>query len=207
MTAPIVASMFVWFGLVAALVYLALVDDGPSPVRSILKTVPLVTFAAAALIAGGPILLVVSLALSALGDLALSRHGERAFLAGLGAFALAHVAYIVLFVAQAPPGAGLNILHQLPVALALLALAGSVELWLIPHAGRLALPVRVYIVLITLMGLTALLHPMGALAGGALLFILSDLVLAIQLFRMDELDPARRSPDGWSGCSTSRVRS
>ncbi|HHL22192.1 MAG TPA: lysoplasmalogenase, partial [Aliiroseovarius sp.] len=84
-------------GLVAALVYLVWVGRGASAGRSVLKTVPLAAFALWAWLADAPGLLVVALVLSALGDLALSRPGERAFLAGLVAFAFAHVAYVVLF--------------------------------------------------------------------------------------------------------------
>jgi uncharacterized membrane protein YhhN len=71
-------------------------------------------------------------------------------------------------------------------ALALVALAVSTEFWLAPHAGALRGAVRAYVVLITLMGLTALsLPPERALAiWGAFAFVLSDLLLAVQLFRM-----------------------
>ncbi|QEW27663.1 lysoplasmalogenase [Roseovarius indicus] len=149
--------------------------------RSVVKTVPVALLALWAALAGGPVWLVAALALSAFGDFALSREGERAFLAGLCGFALAHVAYIALLaglVEGAPPVVPL---------VALLALAVSTELWLAPHTGEMRWPVRVYVGLITVMAGCALALPgamwLAALGAGA--FVLSDTVLAVQLFRRD----------------------
>jgi len=149
--------------------------------RSMVKTVPVAMLAVWAALAGGPVWLVAALGLSAVGDYALSREGEPAFLAGLCAFALAHVAYIGLLfglVDGMPPAVPL---------MALLALAGSTELWLAPHTGEMRWPVRGYVVLITVMAGCALALPgalwLAALGAGA--FVLSDTVLAVQLFRRD----------------------
>jgi uncharacterized membrane protein YhhN len=149
--------------------------------RSVVKTVPVAVLAVWAALVGGPVWLVAALGLSAVGDFALSREGERAFLAGLCAFALAHVAYIGLLfglVDGMPPVVPL---------MALLALAGSTEVWLAPHTGEMRWPVRGYVVLITVMAGCALALPgalwLAALGAGA--FVLSDTVLAVQLFRRD----------------------
>ena len=168
-------------GLVFALIYAAFFcHRGPGRWKTVVKAVPLLAFAGAG-VAGfaGPVI-VAALVLSAAGDIALSRDGERAFLVGLVAFALAHVAYAAAFFGLsvgAPP--------LLP-ALALVALALSTEAWLTPHAGALRGPVRVYVTLITVMGLAALSLPEArALAlAGAMAFILSDAILAQQRFRM-----------------------
>ena len=55
-------------------------------------------------------------------------------------------------------------------------------------------PVRIYVILITLMGLAALALPVGygMVALGAGLFILSDMILSIRLFRLPEGDPRVR---------------
>ncbi len=76
----------------------------------------------------------------------------------------------------------------LPWAAGLVVLfALSTERWLIPHTGALKWPVRVYVVLISLMGLTALgLTGVPFALVGALAFMASDTILAIQLFRMKE---------------------
>ncbi|MEO3416420.1 lysoplasmalogenase family protein [Roseovarius sp. CAU 1744] len=161
--------------------------------RTIFKTVPVAMLALVAGLAGGPDLLVLALALSALGDLALSRAGDRAFLVGLGSFALAHLAYIVLFASLATGWPAL-----FPV-LALVAYAISTEVWLIPYTAALRGPVRLYVVLITGMGIAALALPgmvsMALIGAGA--FVASDTILAVQLFR---LSPQSRwyAPAEWS---------
>ena len=176
---------------VAALAYLPMSHRAPGASRSVVKTLPLAGLALVTVLEGGPWLLTGALVLSALGDLALSRSGARAFLAGLAAFALAHLCYVALFAASANgwPGGALLVLG---------VLALSTEAWLAPHTGGLRWPVRGYVVVICAMGGVAAALPGGlALAGaGAALFILSDLVLAVQLFRMPAAGVATRAA-GW----------
>lgn len=142
--------------------------------------------AAAALLAiwgwqiGAAPLAILGVALGALGDLFLSRPGDRAFLAGMAAFALGHLAYAALFVAGMSGGAGW------PVTLAVLALALSTEVWLAPHTGALRWPVRGYVVVITVMLWTAVSPSLAPawpwVALGALLFAASDLLLGVERF-------------------------
>ena len=175
-------------GCAVALIYAAgFCYRGPSRIKTGVKAVPLVVFAVAAQVNFANPLIVVALALSALGDIFLSRTGQRAFVLGLAAFALAHLAYALVFSGLLDGEAASRLLDvPLLPALALVALALSTEVWLVPHTGALRAAVRVYVVLITLMGLTALsLPPERALAvWGAFAFILSDVLLAVQLFRM-----------------------
>ena len=145
-------------------------------VRSIVKTVPVGCLAVIAWGAGGPLALTVALGLGALGDFWLSRPGERAFLAGLGSFAAAHVALVVLLW----PAGGIAVTwtSALPVLL-----AGGMAALILPRAGRLAVPVAVYIALIAVMGVVAFQPGQTALvAGAAALFLLSDACLGISLF-------------------------
>ncbi|MCI2399331.1 lysoplasmalogenase [Aliiroseovarius subalbicans] len=190
------STWIIWIGLAVALLYLPMTSNPASWPRSVVKTVPLLCFALAAYVAGGAAFLVAGLFLSALGDFALSRRGEGAFLYGLSAFALAHLVYILHLT-------GLS--GQMPweafalfplLALFLIALTLSAELWLIPHVGGLRWPVRAYVLVITGMGLAALTLPVGPVTLGAGLFILSDLILAVQLFRMGEDHPLV-NPAGW----------
>ncbi|RME14878.1 MAG: lysoplasmalogenase [Alphaproteobacteria bacterium] len=176
-------------GLLAALAYLPVVSAPPAPWRSALKTLPLSAFALAAGVAGGPPALFVALALSALGDLALSFEGRAAFLAGLGSFALAHLAFIALFLALSGAPLWSAFALQPGLAVYLVAVGLSAEVWLVPHVGALRWPVRAYVVAITLMGLAALTLPLGRAALGAGLFILSDVILALRLFRLGEDSP------------------
>ncbi|MRU14296.1 lysoplasmalogenase [Roseovarius sp. A21] len=181
-----------WTGLAggAALAYgLWFCHREPSALRSVIKTLPLGVMAGMAYAAVAPLALVVGLALSALGDLSLSRRGEAAFLTGLVAFAAAHIAYIWVFAGLAQGAVPL-----VPAAM-LLIYAASSEVWLAPFTGALRWPVRGYVVLITGMGLTALMLPVGygIVTLGAGLFIASDTLLAVQMFRMSPDHPRQRA--------------
>lgn len=152
----------------------------PSGLRSLIKTTPLAVMAGIGLSAGASMVFVAGLVLSALGDLALSRRGSPAFMTGLIAFAAAHVAYVWVFAGMAQ-----GAMPLVPAAI-LLIYAASSELWLAPHTGTLRWPVRGYVAVITGMGLAALMLPagFGLVTLGAVLFIASDTLLAVQMFRM-----------------------
>ena len=102
-----------------------------------------------------------------------------------GAFAAGHIAYVVAFFV--PVGMSGAILPALP----LLALGLSTEWWLAPHAGALRWPVRGYVVVIIAMAIAALTRGVSVpmMTAGAALFVLSDLMLAMDLF---VLKPAPR---------------
>lgn len=182
MTAPILIA-----ALLAALYWLRYCHAGPGWMKSAVKTTSVLGLALAAWLAGGPGLLLVALVACAFGDLLLSREGEGPFIAGVAAFAAGHVAYVLLFLDHA--GRGPEML-SLPVAYtlasALVLLCGLMG-WLLWHrVGALRVPVLAYIPVILAMGLAALGVPLtGALAlvlPGALLFVLSDTVLALERF-------------------------
>lgn len=169
-------------------VYLTIAHKPPGWGRTAIKTAPLLCFALSAFLVAAPPFLTMGLLLSALGDLALSRPGKKAFLYGLVSFALAHILYALLFtsLSQQPVWAAFG---AVPVfAIIMLILALSSELWLTPYVGNLRWPVRIYIALIGLMMLAALnLPPVYALATfGAGAFVASDLVLSVQRFRMTD---------------------
>ncbi|WP_127115973.1 lysoplasmalogenase [Shimia sediminis] len=169
-------------GLAAAVIYaLIYCYRGPSVAKTLVKSVPLLSFALAGLLTFAHPLVVGALILSAIGDIALSRDGERSFLAGLISFALAHVLYVIHFWGLA---GGLHISLGL---LLVMIFAASTEVWLTPHTGTMRWPVRVYVILISLMGMTALgLSGMQLAMVGAFAFLASDTILSIQLFRMSE---------------------
>lgn len=168
-------------GIVAAILYLPRTNSQMRWKRSIRKTLPVALFALAAALGEAPYLLTIALALSAVGDLALSRPGTRAFLIGMIAFALAHVAYIAVIL----PDFDMPAVMILPV-IALIMFGVSTERWLAPHTGDLRLPVRGYVLVIMIMGIAALglieVRPLALI--GALLFVVSDLVLSVETFVM-----------------------
>ena len=182
--------------VLVALAYFPFANRAPSPLRSLLKTAPLLLFAAAMYAAHAPPLLTAALFLSALGDFALSREGRAAFLYGLSAFALAHLTYVVLFLGLSHDYLWASLATAPLIAIAMLLLAVSTEFWLAPHTGALRWPVRAYVGLITAMGLAALTLGDPLLVTGAALFILSDFILALRMFRMTP-DVARAAWAGW----------
>ncbi|SDN43813.1 Uncharacterized membrane protein YhhN [Lutimaribacter pacificus] len=137
---------------------------------------------------GWPGLFVVGLAACVAGDFLLSRPGDGALKAGIGAFALGHLLYIAAMAGQGPLVPG----YVLPAAL--LALALSTEYWLAPHTGGLRWPVRIYVAIIVAMGIVAALTGRGWLIAGSLVFIASDLILSLQLFGRLGGVPARVAP-------------
>jgi uncharacterized membrane protein YhhN len=132
-------------------------------------------------------LIPLGLALGALGDLFLALGGVQRFLAGVAAFGLGHLAYAGgLLLRSGDLGFDGVSVAEGAALVGLLALLASTEVWLARRTGDLRQPVRVYVALIGLMGVAAVLlpahHGQGVLRLGAALFILSDLLLALQLF-------------------------
>lgn len=123
------------------------------------------------------------------GDVLLLFQGKNPvfFLAGLGSFLCAHICYILSFLSFSGAGA---VRKRLWLALPLLAFGGLMLAWLWPHLpGAFRIPVAMYTVVITGMGIAALNRlgtmPAGAfryLFGGALFFIASDSCLALSKF-------------------------
>ena len=167
----------------SALIYgVFFITRPPSLARTAFKTLPLLMLALFAFLMSAPWLLVAGLALSAVGDAAISRDGEPAFVAGLAVFLLAHVAYVVWFAASVQVWRpDLRQSAEL-IALALVAFALVRVLW--PRLGDMRLPVACYMVAILAMGGLSVLLPASLLpvSIGALLFVASDCVLAAETF-------------------------
>jgi len=135
-------------------------------------------FVAAALAGGVPgryaAWVLAGLALSVAGDALLLSRARAAFLAGLVAFLLAHVAYAAAFAPRsARPGWALA---------AVAAVVAAVLAWLWRHLGDLRVPVVAYCAVIGAMLWLALGVPSGLVRGGALLFFVSDLFVARDRF-------------------------
>lgn len=183
--------------VVAALLYLPVQGRAPSLRRSFVKTAATALLAVLAFIEGGPFLLVAALALSAAGDFFLSRDGETAFLAGLASFLAAHLAYVPLFLSV---GGGMEILTWQPwrLGLVLLAALGAALLMrrlLAAVAPQMRGPVVLYAAAILAMLLAAATVPSPVILIGAILFVLSDSLLAIGRFLLPP-DSPRQRPTG-----------
>ncbi len=129
----------------------------------------------------------LGLVLSLGGDVALIFESNRAFLIGLVLFLLAHVVYSIAFTAR-------NGFHSADIVsgAVLLVVAVPIYLYLRPGLGSMQGPVILYMLIIFFMVNRAVSTFFGAaytttqawlLSVGAILFMLSDLVLAINRFR------------------------
>ncbi|RUU15683.1 lysoplasmalogenase [Mesorhizobium sp. M7A.T.Ca.TU.009.01.3.2] len=172
------------FSLAAAVIYAFTLGMPPTLARSAAKTLAVAMLAVLAGLQGGPLLLVAALALSAAGDAFLSRDGEKAFLGGLASFLVAHIVYVALFLRS---GGGLGVLGAEPwrgaiaLAMALFVVIMLAALW--RRVGpRLRIPITVYIAAILAMGISALTTSNMWVIGGAVLFMVSDGLLATEKF-------------------------
>lgn len=123
-------------------------------------------------------LILLGLVFSWFGDMFLVGQTRSFFLAGLGAFFLAHVAYIAAFVVN-----GINARWIAVAALPVAIVGIAVSVWLTPHIPmELIIPVRAYTTVISLMVIAAIgTRGRGAtmlILAGALMFFLSDLSVA-----------------------------
>jgi len=179
------------FGFAA---YLVMLGQPTSLKRTLAKTAAVGALAVLAFHDGGPVLLVLALALSAAGDAFLAHEGDPAFLGGLGSFLLGHVAYAVLFIASGP---GLAV-APLPGIAAVGVFALVMGALMVRNAGSLALPVAAYVLAIAIMGLGGVALG-GLVLPGAVLFMASDAILGSEKFLMSQTSRARRlsSPAVW----------
>jgi uncharacterized membrane protein YhhN len=130
---------------------------------------------------------VAALTLSLVGDVLLMLPGDR-FVAGLSAFGLAHLCYIVGFFAPPPSSAGF-VAALVVVVLLVAPVARRVRRSLGDHR-RLRGPVALYMVVISLMTAAALASGSALAAVGAVLFALSDGMIAWDRF----VRPFRAAP-------------
>lgn len=185
--------LLLWLSAAAlAVLYLLRVEAPASQARTLLKAGSVAALALIAVVEGGYVALILALLACALGDALLARETPDGLMAGMGAFALGHVLYVVAFANQ---GGGIaaepvRILFQL----AIVGGAVFVGRWLWPALGDMRWPVTAYMVLITFMTFLALGLPASLWPAtfGALLFFLSDALLSGLLFKLAPDDPARR---------------
>lgn len=131
------------------------------------------------------LLLGLALLFSAAGDVLLAIERPNFFTYGLVAFLIAHLLYIVLFGRNLAPLADLNAMRWLGAAV-VIAFAVIMGHWLKPALGAMTAPVLAYIAVITTMGVLAMLagFPTWLVVAGALLFMASDSILAVNKFRV-----------------------
>lgn len=165
----------------------AFAGRAPRILKTLVKTGSVALLALAAQIAGGPEWLVLALVFGAVGDACLTVPTKPAFIAGLIAFGLSHLAYIALFLDY---GAVPHLMTAWPVAI--YGVVMMRQLWV--PAGALRWAVLGYVIVISVMGMSVLMLPdpyrMAIFAGFA--FVVSDSLLSKELFVWPDRHPARR---------------
>lgn len=170
----------------AALAYgVFLSPQPPSAIRTVVKTLAVAPLALLVMVSNGHPLLALGLVLSAVGDAFLAGEPRRWLPFGLGAFLLAHLLYVAVFLYV---GGDLDALREPLRAAGILAVIGAGVLmtgWLWPRLGRMRIPVVVYVAAIAAMVAASLLLPGSywPVMLGALAFFASDAILAAGLFR------------------------
>ena len=187
------ANATLLFSFVAAVIYAFALDMPPKWSRTAAKTAAVAFLTVLAAMQGGPLLLVATLALSAIGDAFLSRDGEKAFLGGLASFLAAHIVYVVLFLKA---GGGLDLLSAeswrgaIALAMAAFVIVMLAALW--RRVGpQLRTPIAVYVAAILAMGISALTTDKVWVIVGAVLFMVSDGLLAAERFLLAAISPHR----------------
>lgn len=175
--------------LAAAIAYQLIERRPPSTLRTGLKTASIGLLVPLPLLALGQgptlplLLLAAAFFFSSAGDLFLALKGDaRNFMRGLAAFFVSHLFYIAVMV---PIATGPDTLALKAVSLAV-GLAGLAVYWsLASRLGKMKLPVGAYLTVILVMVLSALAIPEAApiLGLGAILFMFSDSIIALDKFR------------------------
>ncbi|MCR9130306.1 MAG: lysoplasmalogenase [Alphaproteobacteria bacterium] len=175
------APVYLAMSAIAATVYFGLdLVFAAAPGMAISKTLGIALLAAYAAFSRAP-LLCLALVLSACGDYALAMT-PPAREAGMAFFGSAHIAYIVMF-ALAIVRFGWR-KDGLILLIALAAFSGALYTWLQPGLGAMAVPVTAYLgVILVMAALAALVNGPRLITLGAILFVLSDSLIAAGWFR------------------------
>ena len=160
--------------------YLLLGEYIPYPATVVVKAMGIVLLGLYALLQGKPVL-AVGLFLGSAGDAFLAMEPQETAL-GIASFGLGHIVYIALFaVVLRQTGS-----RGLPgyIGAAVLAVFGAIMLIALqPHFGELRIPASIYHAIIMIMAILAVMGRGPGLAIiGALLFVVSDTVLAWRMF-------------------------
>lgn len=156
----------------------------PYPGHPLVKAVPILLLAVAVLArakrSAARLVFGVGILFSAGGDIVLASSIPASFVIGLSFFFVAHVFYAVSFYQR--PRVELS-RRKLPLA-AILAVVLAMSFLVLPRAGALLVPVAAYVLAISAMAVLAAVQREDAfpLYAGALLFIISDSIIALNRF-------------------------
>lgn len=163
-------------------VYLSTLHFRPYPLSYIVKIAPLISLAVIVFLnvkGVNRITILAALVFSAIGDVILAIDGRQFFIYGLSSFALTHLIYTWLFLKESV------ILRKHTFLVIPFILFGIIMLSvLVPVLNRMLLPVIIYLTIIVSMGISAVISKRSnnELVLGAFLFMISDSVIAINMF-------------------------
>ncbi|XP_075993113.1 lysoplasmalogenase isoform X2 [Genypterus blacodes] len=192
MSCALFVSLLPFFAATAA--YFCLWTPDPSVMSAGVKAAPVLLLAAVVLSwNGGQSVLGVAggLVFSAVGDCCLIWPGL--FLHGMGAFALAHLLYSVSFLSPCYTTYSSSTWRRF-MYLILFALGVSFYIYLFPYLQKapdsavMTPAVGIYVALIALMATLAFRTRQTATLLGSLSFMISDMLLAVQMFKVMELE-------------------
>jgi uncharacterized membrane protein YhhN len=171
------------FGAFAVL-FIGLLPFEPYPGNFVIKAIPAISLAVLAFIAVSGSrgkLLFTALLFCAAADIALELAGGKYFVAGLGLFLVAHIFFIITFSRDFKFQKA-----KIPVIILLIVYSKMMAFVLTPSLKEMAIPVYIYMAAIMLMGIFASLRAArnDFTLYGAIAFIVSDSVIAINKFMM-----------------------
>lgn len=174
--------LYLYVFVIFAIAYIGTIPLQPYAGSFIVKAVPVLSLSALVLMRVTGLrgkLLFAGLLLSAAGDIMLALGAGQYFIIGLSLFLAAHFVYAVTFSRDFK----LRV-SRIPIALLLVVYAVAIALVLTPYLGVMAVPVYVYILVITAMGILAVFRASSSMlvVYGALFFIASDSILAVNRF-------------------------
>lgn len=167
----------------------------PTWLRAGVKTLAIGAPAAGFALAGAPFPLLLALGASALGDFFLAFDKKWVLPLGILSFLIAQLVYLVIFAAIWFFSGDNSPLWPRYLAMGvIIATSIGFLLWMAPKLGWMAVGVVPYAIAITGMAAMAMWLPWAGWPAmlGAVLFVMSDFVLATELFRLPEDAPVRR---------------
>ena len=183
-------------GLAAAVAYgVYFLRRPPTWLRAGVKTLAIGAPAAGFIIAGAPFPLVLALVASALGDFFLALDKKWVLPLGILSFLIAQLVYFVILTAIWFFSGDNSPLWPRYLAMgALIATTIAFLIWMAPRLGWMAFGVVPYSIAITGMAAMAMWLPWDGWPAmvGAVLFVVSDFVLATELFRLPQDASVRR---------------
>lgn len=173
--------------LAFAVIFIGSLPFKPYSGSFVIKVIPVLSLAALAFIAVSSSrgrLLFTSLLFCAAADVALELAEGKYFVIGLGLFLIAHIMFIVTFSRDIKPQKS-----QIPVIVMLIVYATMMAFILTPYLKEMTIPVYIYLTAITLMAIFAAMRGSknDFTLYGAIAFVVSDSILAINKFMMPVL--------------------